>query len=241
MFNRKKNYMSYGKFEETIHSSFLAIGAYPSQLTERVLNDIYGFNVDFSVYQSFAPFSDEAAKSKLASEERKLVNNNNIYELEDLIMLQDEIQTGKMTLATHFFCLEIKAKNLDDLERDTQLIKTTIEKHGLKLFRETVNIEPLFWSRFPTLEYLNKRARDITSANAADLVTFAKIGEGFGSNAFGDRPITHFKTNLNSLFAFNLHNSPSTKEDTLGHTLVIGGSGSGKTVLSAFIAANNQH
>ncbi|EKF9824754.1 hypothetical protein O1D07_003366 [Vibrio cholerae] len=236
-FDRKQAYMIYGKNKESVYSGFLSIRAYPDQLTEAVLNDIYHFNLDFSVVQSFSPMSEELALKEMEKEEKRMKAADEFSELEELQQLKESILTGRTALVSHTFSVEVFSKNPDELEKSINLIKSKIERHGLLCFRETTNIEPLFWSRFPTLHYLNTRSTDITSENAADLVTFAQVGEGFESNGFGARPITHFKTNYNSLFAFNLHNSPAF-DDTLGHTLLIGGSESGKTVLLSFLIAN---
>ncbi|EOX3329394.1 hypothetical protein ACPFTR_003239 [Vibrio cholerae] len=236
-FDRKQSYMVYGKNKEAVYSGFLSIRAYPDQLTEAVLNDIYHFNLNFNVVQSFSPMSEEIALNEIAKEEKRMKAADEYSELEDLIQLKESILTGQTALVTHAFSVEVFAKSVDELDKSINIIKAKIERHGLLCFRETTNIEPIFWSRFPTLHHLNKRSCDITSANAADLVTFSQVGEGFDSNGFGKRPITHFKTNYNSLFAFNLHNSPAF-DDSLGHTLLIGGSESGKSVLMSFLIAN---
>lgn len=236
-FDRKSSHMVYGKNKEAIYSGFLSIQAYPDELSDAVLNDIYHFNLNFNVVQSFSPMSEELALKEIEKEEKRMNAAGEFSEESELKELKDRILTGKTALVTHCFSLEVFAGSDDELERSITQIKTKIERHGLLCFRETTNIEPLFWSRFPTLNHLNKRSCDITSENAADLVTFNQVGEGFNTNGFGARAITHFKTNYNSLFAFNLHDSPAF-DDTLGHTLLIGGSESGKTVLLSFLIAN---
>jgi type IV secretion/conjugal transfer VirB4 family ATPase len=73
----------------------------------------------------------------------------------------------------------------------------------------------------------------LTSENAAHLASFATVGEGLDTCSWGDAPVTSFKTLSGSEYGFTFHSSPTSKAP--GHTLILGGTNSGKTTLISFL------
>jgi ComB4 competence protein len=238
VFDRKCNYYTSGHGSEKVFAAYISIQGYPEELSDAVLHDVYGLDADITITQSFSPLTKESSESIVRQQERQANINEDLNAAETAIELKKELDAEKLTLCKHFFCVEVLARSEAELDFKTQSVRKAIESHGLPCIRETVAIEPLFWSRFPTLEYLNTRARIITNHNAADLATFEKIGEGFETSSFGDRAVTHFPNTTNGLYSFNFHETPSTAPDILGHTMVIGGSSSGKSTLIMFLINN---
>ncbi|MFA0155684.1 hypothetical protein [Vibrio sp. 10N.261.46.A3] len=237
-FDRKLNYCEYGRDDETIYASYLSIQGYPDQLDDTVLRKIYSLDIDVTITQSFTPMTDESTNRVIEHQDRMARNSRSEQAAETAWELKQELEAENMTLCKHFFCIEVRAKSVDDLNQKTQRVIKAVENKGIKIIRESVGIEPLFWSRFPTLEYLNVRGRQITNHNAGDLTTFERIGEGFEINSFGNRPVTHFPTTTNSLYSFNFHNTPKPSREALGHTVIYGASESGKTTLISFLVSS---
>src|SRR5690606_18744701 len=72
----------------------------------------------------------------------------------------------------------------------------------------------------------------------SSLNTFSTVSQGFSKCSWGDMPVTQFLNSHNTVFDFTFHKG--TKYTDLGHTLLIGGSNSGKTTLMTFLIQESQ-
>ncbi|CAM2943265.1 hypothetical protein VIOR103205_08995 [Vibrio ordalii] len=145
----------------------------------------------------------------------------------------------KATLVGHSFCIEVLADSEAELNATINIIKNALQSDGqMQLYREDRNLEALFWSRFPTMQGFNLRNRNLSSENASHLASFNRVGEGFDTCGFGARPVTLFKTEEGGQFSFTFHQTGEEKNDILGHTLILGDTGLGKTTFISFLLAN---
>ncbi|MBV7300749.1 hypothetical protein [Enterovibrio paralichthyis] len=236
-FPKNKNYCVYGFGNEAVYSAWLSIKDYPGEPQQSTLEGIFSLPVEFIVYQSFHGMSQRRGQRLLQATKTHYANfskdDDDIQaEIKDL---SNRYSNQEFTLADHYFCVEVLSDDLDKLDDDTDAIKNRLERGEALIYRESVNIEALFWSRFPTMQHFNLRSRPITSENIAHYATFNSIGEGYDTCRFGSRPVTMFPTVQRSQYAFTFHNTPQTDGEPLGHTAVFGGTNSGKTTLIAFL------
>jgi ComB4 competence protein len=240
-FDGVKNYCVYGRHTDAVYSAWLSISRYPSEIDQNTLERIFKLPVEFNVYQSFHALTKSQAIEECEDRAKELQNwggSNTDFE-KDLVELSDSILADKLTMVYHSFAIEVFGSSRQSLEDNVRLIRNAITSgNELKVYRETTNIEALFWSRFPTRQNYNLRSRKITSENSAHLASFNCVGEGFDSCGFGHRPITLFKTIDGGQYSFTFHQTAEVKPDILGHTLVLGGTSSGKTTLISFLVAN---
>jgi type IV secretion system protein VirB4 len=106
--------------------------------------------------------------------------------------------------------------------------------------REDLALEAGFWAQLPGNFAFRGRKAPITSRNFVGMSPFHNfpIGRATG-NHWGDA-LTMLITNARSPYYFSLHASDPRAEDggsrkDIGHTSVIGPTGSGKTVLIGFL------
>lgn len=240
-FNAGNNYCTYGLHGDTVYSGWLSISRYSEEITRHTLERIFKLPYRFNIYQSFKTYQKSQALGKFEQRAKEVMNwgDDNDFFVEQLVEFSDKISADKVSLVSHCFAIEVLADSPEELNNTIRLISNAITSDGqMQLYRETRNIESLFWSRFPTMQGFNLRKRDLSSENAAHLATFNCVGEGFDSCGFGDRPVTLFKTEEGGQFSFTFHQSGEQKPDVLGHTLVIGGTGTGKTTFISFLIAN---
>lgn len=236
-FPNGEEYCIYGRGQDAIYSSFLSIQNYPREPNSKTIENIFSLPVEVNIYQTFKGFSDPQA--------RRLFESKKVYlekfgkgaeiQLKSLKELKSRYENDELTLMDQYFCIEVLADSVESLNEKTELVKNTIERSDATCYRESINIEALFWSRFPTLQHYNVRKRPITSENAGHYATLSCIGEGYDTCRFGNRPVTLFKTTENSQFSFTWHDEPSLKGEPLGHTAFIGDTGVGKTTLFTFL------
>lgn len=240
-FDASKNYCTYGKHGDTLFSGWLSISRYSEEISKDTLERIFKLPYRFNIYQSFKSYQKSHAMNRFEAVAKELKNwgGENDYFVDQLVEFSDKVAADKVRLLRHSFCIEVIAETEQELNQNVRAIINSIESDGqTTLYRETRNIEALFWSRFPTMQDFNSRGRDLSSENASHLASFNKVGEGFDTCGFGDRPVTLFKTEEGGQYSFTFHQSGEQKPDILGHTAVIGGTGSGKSTLISFLIAN---
>lgn len=238
-FDTKKSHVIYGKNSEAIYSGWLSIANYPDELNQKTLEQIFTLPYEFNVYQSFTGYSEKRFNTFIENKQTQIQNwgKHTEQQLKNLEDLASKVENGELILTDHYFCLEVLAPDEDTLNEHIGIIKTKLQIGGALYFRESDNMEALFWSRFPTKKKFNVRHAPITSENGAFYSTFNSIGEGFDTCRFGNRPVTMFKTKANSQFSFTFHDKPDLTGEPLGHTAIFGGTNSGKTTLITFLVA----
>lgn len=155
---------------------------------------------------------------------------------DELEFYLQELRSERENMILVSYSILVEADSLADLETKSDIIKGLLENQSVIAVKETLNQNPLFFSFFPSRGNLNARMRSLQGRNLATLATFENDILGFEKNAWGNTPVTSFKHLSGSPFLFNFHDS--TKNSAVGHTLVIGGTGYGKTTLMQFLMMN---
>lgn len=217
------------------YSAWLCIKAYPSETSAKMLDSLFQLPIEFGIYQTFAQLEKEKALSMVNERSNVTANfkkNGGIILLE-LNELANRIEAEDIKIGFHSWAIQVFADTKDELSRSVSTIKNAIENKGIRVIREKGLQEPLFWSTFPSLEHFNVRRRPVTTENIARFVTFSNAGEGLDSCSFGNAPVALLKTKTKSIYSFTFHATPEPQ--ALGNTLVIGGSGFGKSTLISFL------
>jgi type IV secretion/conjugal transfer VirB4 family ATPase len=221
-----------------IYSAWLSIKFFSDDPTTQSLVDkLFSVKKNFTLYQSFSVL-DKAESMKTIQARfdnaASFMKGADIIEME-LEEIQNRIQANEITLCEYTWSIQVFSKSIEGLDKAANKIADIPESYGIRVVREGINQEALFWAIFPTLNKLNSRKRVITSENIADLIAFASVGEGLNTCSWGDMPVTRFMTSTESEYSFTFH--PTPERMALGHTLVIGGTGQGKTTLISFLIA----
>lgn len=220
---------------KTRYSSWFHIKAPATTTSHKFLESLFKSNHEFAVYQTMSTFEKSSALAFIEDKKKSVSTFAKSPEiiLSELMELSQRVQADNLSMIRHRWAVEVFGESLEELEKAANELRNVIESHGYRLARETVNQEALFWSRFPEFQSYNCRQRFMTSENAAHFATFSTAGEGFDRCSWGSWPVTRFKTETGSEFSFIFHQGP--EKTVLGNTLVIGGTGSGKTTLTSFL------
>jgi type IV secretion/conjugal transfer VirB4 family ATPase len=229
------NFQVYDNNNKKKYSAWLIIKAPAETTKELLLNSVFKVRARFSVYQTFSGISQEKG-IKLVHDKFKnalaFIRDSQIIE-EETEILKQRLQAGEISLIEHTLAVEIFGDSQTELEEKVRAVRDAVEVHQYLTAREKKNIEVLFWAKFPALQYLNPRKREITTDNTPHFINLSNPGEGLRRCSWGNAPVTVFKTLSGSQYRFTFHQTDSDK--ALGNTLVIGGSESGKTTLLSFL------
>ena len=231
----KKDYMIfYTNTNETIYARFLSVKAYETESVSSIIpTGILRENADYYFLFSCEALNKQEAINKIKRVRTfavELVQNN----LDSLVQLMQSDRENIIKISLSI--LLISKESLNDLNEKTNSMKALLERQSLSIVKETLNQKPLFFSFFPSRSNLNARKRHQTSGVLSTLCTFENDILGNKANRWGNQPITTFKHLSGSPFFFNFHDSDSNS--SVGHTLVIGGTGYGKTTLMQFLILN---
>jgi len=128
----------------------------------------------------------------------------------------------------------IISNSSEELAVDVKLIIEKFQAIGLVVVREDVFLEDCYWAQLPGNFKFLKRQKVINSYRMAGFGSLYSFDSGSISGTYWGPALTTFKTINNTPYFFNFH------ELDVGHTLFIGGVGSGKTVLINFLLAQSR-
>lgn len=141
------------------------------------------------------------------------------------------------SLIYHQMVVFVFGETREVMESRIDLVRRTFSSFEKLAHRETAGVEPLYFSQFPPA-WTIERGNYVMSANVADFLSFQTPAQGLFSCDWGPRPVALLKSAAGSPYGFTWHKSSHTLD--VGHTLVIGGTGKGKTTLTVFLAVMSQ-
>lgn len=165
--------------------------------------------------------SDGMWKSKNTSD-----NQEKKIRAAEAVEFKTDILTEEVKAGYYTFTIILKNKNMDILTEDLKKIESILNMKGFVATVETVNsLEALFGTMPGDIEH-NVRKPIVTTANLIDLLPLSTDWDGDKINKFLKREALIFcESGENTSFKVNLH------KGDVGHTMVLGTTGSGKSVL----------
>lgn len=238
---------------KTLYGATLAFQEYPAHTLPGLLNDLLSVPFEYTLSQSFTFLSKPAARGRMSRQQQRLVNAGDVArsQVEAIDDALDDLTSNRFVMGTHSLCLFIRAKSEDDLKDHISLAGTILSDAGIKWSREDLGMAAAFFSQMPGNFEYRVRAGDINSLNFAGFSSLHNYPVGrLKGNQWGPA-VTMFKTTSGAPFYFSFHKGeegadakkaakldPNHKE--LANTIVLGKSGTGKTVLEGFLLAQAQ-
>ncbi|MDP0929695.1 conjugal transfer protein TrbE [Paracoccus onubensis] len=112
-----------------------------------------------------------------------------------------------------------------------RLVEKIIQGRDFIAMAESVNAADAWLGSLPGHAYANIRQPPVSTLNLAHMIPLSAVWAGDGQDAhLGDAPLLHGRTEGATPFRFSLH------VGDVGHTLVVGPTGAGKSVLLALMA-----
>lgn len=217
-------------------AAMLSLKDYPPFAMPGMIDAIQRLPYEMVVTQSFSFVERQIGLERINLATRRLkAADDDVTSLRaGLLAAKDDLTTGQFALGEHHLTLQLRTQSLDSLNDATAHCLAALADIGAIAVREDLNMEPAFWAQFPGHEpYIARKALISTNAFAA----FASL-HGFPIGQAEDNhwgpAVTVFETTSATPYYFNFHNAD------LGNFTVIGPSGTGKTVVLNFLAAQAQ-
>lgn len=211
------------------------VGSYDGLLTEPY---------PFIMTQSFTFLTKGAAKYIVKTSKNRMINADDdaLSQLDELDDLLDDLESNRVVMGDHHVSLFVYDTSVKKLERIIGELRSVIGGYGAVVAREDLAIEAAFWAMLPGNFKYRPRLSPITSRNFAAMTSMHNYPAGrITGNHWGDA-VTLLVTEANTPLYFNIHASDPKDEGgdnkkDVGHTMILGPTGCGKTALVAAIIA----
>ncbi|CAA9890772.1 Type IV secretion system protein virB4 [Candidatus Methylobacter favarea] len=237
----------------TQYAGVVAIQEYPSITCPGIMNDLLSMPFEFVLSQSFTFLSKAVAIGRMQRQQARMVNAGDVAtsQIDDIDDALDDLTSNRFVMGAHSLCLVIRANDQKSLNEHINEAGAALSDSGMKWAREDVGMAAAYWSQLPGNFAYRINVGDITSRNFAGFCSLHNYPIGrIRGNQWGDA-VTMFKTTSGAPFYFNFHKGeegadakkaakldPNHKD--LANTVVIGKSGTGKTVLETMLLAQAQ-
>ena len=230
--------------KEMRFAAMVSIKRYGAESASIMLDPLLHLDGEFIATQSFLFESKTEADKKMDRQGNKMQNANDpaTSQIEALATARDYLVSDYIAMGYHHNTVMILGDSIQDLER---LIAQTIKCYmnaGIVAVRETLGQEPAFWSQIPTNFKYIARSSLISSKNFADFFPLHNYRPGFVDGNHLGSAMMLIETPSKTPLWLNLHAKGPKDNPSPGHTTLIGGNGSGKTVaMCCFDAQLNRY
>lgn len=209
------------------------IREYPAQTTPRQFEALLSVDFGFVLTQSFTFLGRAAATEKFRLRMTQMENSGDraVSQADALIDASDDLMSNRFVLGDHHFTLAVYGTSMRALRDHMSVARAALADTGMVAAREGAALEAAYWSQLVGNFAWRARPAPITSLNFAAFSPFHTFPAGQASGNHWGEAIALLKTSARSPYFFNFH------KGDLGHTLIIGPSGGGKTVLLNFLMA----
>ncbi len=188
------------------------------------------------ITQSFGYMDKSAAISKMQLQQRRLMQaeDPSISQVSEITRALDQAMAGRYAFGAHHLSVVCFAGSKKSLDKHCSNVSVELTNIGIINVRETINMEACFWGQLPGNESWIMRRATINTLNLAGFASMHNFPQGkIRGNHWGDA-VTVFNTVSGTPFFFNFH------VRDVGHTMIVGPTGAGKTVLMNFLCAQAQ-
>ncbi|MGK9419987.1 VirB4 family type IV secretion/conjugal transfer ATPase [Pseudomonas cedrina] len=221
--------------------AILGIGSYPDETSPVFLSELLKAEFDFVLTQSFSFIKQEAARKQMKTARNRMnsASDDAVSQIEEIGDALDDLASRRVVMGEHHFTLVVKANTTEALKNNVATAVDALGDAGITAAREDLAIIAAFWSQFPGQFKDRPRVSGINSRNFSGFAPLHNFPAGrLHNNHWGDA-LTMYMTTAGTPYYFSFHSSdPQDKNDAkikdVGHTMVLGPTGSGKTAWVAF-------
>ncbi len=224
--------------------AMLAIKEYATPTVPGLFNALLSAPYAFVLTQSFSFLTRAAGQALLTRQLNRLGNAGDLAlsQAEGLRAALDALSSGDIGMGDHHLSLQVLSDAVAPQDRAAlDLAGRRLNDHiadarsrladtGILVAREDLALEGAFWAQLPGQFSLRPRVAPISTRNFAGMNPLHNHPQGSRRGHWG-APVAILPSGGGSPYAFSLHRAD------IGHTFLCGPTGSGKTVLVAFLVA----
>ncbi|MGO4560197.1 VirB4 family type IV secretion/conjugal transfer ATPase [Mesorhizobium sp. 2RAF21] len=219
--------------EENRFGAILSVKEYPPFTGPGMLDGLLQVNHEFILTQSFTIADKPIAMERISRLQRQIAASDEAGSSveTDIDHALNSLMNQEAVFGFHHLTLLCLSRDLDGVSKSVSELGACLTDMNINWVREDVNLEAAFWAQLPGNHSYIARSAMLSSANFAGLSSMHNFATGQIDRTHWGLPITILETTSQTPYWFNFH-----RRD-IGHFLVTGPTGSGKTVVLAFLLA----
>ena len=220
--------------------TIFSVKTYPSRTWARML-DALELPFDITITNSFTPARNNEIEERIKRTARQMRASEDAAETlrQELYEAADNVASGRQVFGKHHLSVMVIADSPEQLEEAASEVWRAGQDCGATLVRESFAARAAWFAQAPGNWAYRPRTALISAQNFAHLAAFHRVAEGRPrtQSPWGET-ISALPTVTSGLYRFNFHDKGTRGEEpSAGHTLVLGRTGSGKTLGTAFLMA----
>jgi type IV secretion system protein VirB4 len=214
-------------------AAMLSVKEYPPFTGPGMLDGLLQVNHEFILTQSFTIADKPIAQERISRLKRQIAASDEAgSDVEtDIDFALNSLLNQEAVFGLHHLTLLCLSRNLDGVNKCVSDLGACLTDMNINWLREDLNLEAGFWAQLPGNHSYIARKALLSSANYAGLSSMHNFATGQTDGNHWNTPITILETTSQTPYWFNFH-----RRD-IGHFLVTGPTGSGKTVVLTFLLA----
>lgn len=222
--------------DKTKYAGLVSIKEYGPQTATGMLDSFLKLPFELIISQSYLFINRQVSIEEMRRQQNRMINANEvaISQIAEINDALDITMSGHAGFGVHHFTVVALADDLEALDKNLSMCIAEMVGVGVNAKREYMNLEPGFWAQLPgNFEYVARKAK-INTMNLASYASMHNYPVGqIDGNHWGPA-VSVFDTASGTPYFFSFHLRD------VGHTTIIGPTGSGKTVLMNFLCTQAQ-
>lgn len=218
------------------YAGIVSVADYGPYTYAGVLDRFLQLPFEFIITQSFVFANRTVAIQKMQLQQNRMIQAEDkaVSQVKEISVALDMAMSGEISFGEHHFTIMCVEKNVKALENVLSIAAVELSNCGIRGIRERVNLEPCYWGQLPGNSNYLVRKSTINTLNLASFASMHNYPLGKKENNHWGQYVTILNTTSGTPYYFNFH------VRDVGHTLIIGPTGAGKTVLMNFLCAQAQ-
>ena len=182
----------------------------------------------------FTNRSAAISSMQLQQNRMKSSKDKGISQMEQLTLAMDMAISGEIAFGKHHMSVFVYNEDLEKLDIQLSDVYSEMINVSVSPSRESFTLQGSYWAQMPTNYDMIARPSVINTLNLVGLCSLHNYPTGKIDGNHWGHAVTNLDTKSGTPFYFNFH------VRDVGHSMIIGPTGAGKTVLLGFLAAQAQ-
>jgi type IV secretion system protein VirB4 len=216
-------------------ASIVSVKEYGPETYAGLLDRFLQIPRELVITQSFVFEDRQTALSRMQMQQRRMLQTEDLAasQLSEIDQALDDATSGYTAFGHHHLTVLCAEHSLAELDKAVAEVEAALVDIGIVSVREDLNLEAAFWAQLPgNFPYIARRAL-ISTANFAGFASLHNYPCGRPSGNRWGPAVTLLETVSGTPYFFNWHRGE------VGHTLLIGPTGAGKSVAMNFLLAQS--
>jgi type IV secretion system protein VirB4 len=212
-------------------ASVVSIKEYGPETYAGLLDRFLQIPRELVITQSFAFEDRQTALARMQMQQRRMMQTDDLAasQVSEIDQALDDAMSGHIAFGHHHLTVFCAEQSLAALDKAVADVEAALVDIGIVSVREDLNLEAAFWAQLPgNFPYIARRAL-ISTANFAGFASLHNYPCGKPSGNRWGPAVTLLETVSGTPYFFNWHRGE------VGHTLLIGPTGAGKSVAMNFL------